>query len=111
MAEERINAEQVQHVAGLAKLEFTADELGTFTGQLEKIIGMFEELSAVDTTDVPATMRLDDDTNRLGQANMRPDKAVKSDEALRQALLKNAPETANGLIKVPAIIDESGDGE
>ena len=37
--------------------------------------------------------------------------AVKSDEALREALLKNAPETANGLIKVPAIIDESGDGE
>jgi len=25
--------------------------------------------------------------------------------------LANAPETANGLIKVPAIIDESGDGE
>ncbi|MFB9769810.1 Asp-tRNA(Asn)/Glu-tRNA(Gln) amidotransferase subunit GatC [Lactiplantibacillus modestisalitolerans] len=109
MAEERINAEQVQHVAGLAKLAFTPDELGTFTGQLEKIIGMFEELSTVDTTDVPATMRLSDDT--LGENNLRPDKAVKSDEALRQALLANAPEKANGLIKVPAIIDESGDGE
>lgn len=45
MAEERINAEQVQHVASLAKLEFTPDQLAMFTPQLEKIIGMFEELS------------------------------------------------------------------
>lgn len=109
MAEERIDAEQVQHVAGLAKLEFTPIELETFTGQLEKIIGMFEELSTVDTTDVPATMRLSDET--LREANLREDVAVKSDEQLRAALLANAPETANGLIKVPAIIDESGDGE
>lgn len=109
MAEERINADQVQHVAGLAKLEFTPAELGTFTGQLEKIIGMFEELSEVDTTDVPATMRLSDAD--LREDNLREDVAVKSSEELRHALLKNAPETANGLIKVPAIIDESGDGE
>ncbi|CAJ1226928.1 MULTISPECIES: Asp-tRNA(Asn)/Glu-tRNA(Gln) amidotransferase subunit GatC [Lactiplantibacillus] len=109
MAEERINADQVQHVAGLAKLEFTPNELETFTGQLEKIIGMFEELSKVDTTDVPATMRLSDDT--LREATLREDKAVKSDDQLRRALLNNAPETANGLIKVPTIIDESGDGE
>lgn len=111
MAEERINAEQVQHVAGLAKLHFTPAELDTFTGQLEKIIGMFEELSTVDTTGVPATMRLSDETNTLREDNLREDKAVKSDEQLRHALLKNAPETANGLIMVPTIIDESGDGE
>ena len=106
MAEERINAEQVQHVASLAKLEFTPDQLAMFTPQLEKIIGMFEELSTVDTTGVPVTSRMSDHTNTL-----REDVAVKSDEALREALLKNAPETANGLMKVPAIIDESGDGE
>ncbi|MFC6294234.1 Asp-tRNA(Asn)/Glu-tRNA(Gln) amidotransferase subunit GatC [Lactiplantibacillus daoliensis] len=104
MAEERINAEQVAHVAGLAKLEFTPDQLETFTGQLEKIIGMFEELSTVDTEGVPVTSRVTDRHNAL-----REDVAVKSDE--RAALLANAPETANGLIKVPAIIDESGDGE
>ncbi|MGL5104307.1 MAG: Asp-tRNA(Asn)/Glu-tRNA(Gln) amidotransferase subunit GatC, partial [Limosilactobacillus fermentum] len=42
---------------------------------------------------------------------MREDVAVKSSDQERQALLDNAPETANGLIKVPAIIDESEDGE
>ena len=66
---------------------------------------MFEELSTVDTT-VYRYVTDGDHTNTL-----REDVAVKSDEALREALLKNAPETANGLIKVPAIIDESGDGE
>ena len=82
------------------------NKCNTFTPQLEKIIGMFEELSTVDTTGVPVTSRMSDHTNTL-----REDVAVKSNEALREALLKNAPETANGLIKVPAIIDESGDGE
>ncbi|ETY74831.1 Asp-tRNA(Asn)/Glu-tRNA(Gln) amidotransferase subunit GatC [Lactiplantibacillus fabifermentans] len=104
MAEERITADQVAHVAGLAKLEFTPDQLDMFTGQLEKIIGMFEELDAVDTTDVPVTSQVSDRRNAL-----RDDVAVKSND--REALLANAPETANGLIKVPAIIDESGDGE
>lgn len=37
---------------------------------------------------------------------MREDVAVKSSDQERQALLDNAPVTANGLIKVPAIIDE-----
>ena len=41
---------------------------------------------------------------------MREDVAVKSNE--REALLKNAPDTEGGLIKVPAIMDdESEDGE
>ncbi|VDG17625.1 Asp-tRNA(Asn)/Glu-tRNA(Gln) amidotransferase subunit GatC [Lactiplantibacillus mudanjiangensis] len=104
MAEERINAEQVKHVAELAKLEFTTEQLTMFTGQLEKIIGMFEDLSKVDTTDVPVTSRVSDRQNAL-----RDDVAVKSND--REALLANAPQAANGLIKVPAIIDESGDGE
>jgi len=104
MAEERINAEQVKHVAELAKLEFTPDQLEMFTGQLEKIIGMFEELSKVDTTGVPVTSQVNDRRNAL-----RDDVAVQSNQ--RQALLANAPETAEGLIRVPTIIDESGDGE
>ena len=42
---------------------------------------------------------------------MREDKAVKSSKEEVEALLKNAPDTDGGYIKVPAIIDESEDGE
>lgn len=104
MAEERITKDQVQHVAELAKLEFNDADLQKFTGQLESIIGLFEQLNEVDTTDVPVTTQVNDRHNAL-----RDDVAVRSDQ--RDALLANAPETERGMIKVPAIIDESGDGE
>ena len=42
---------------------------------------------------------------------MREDKAVKSSKEETDALLNNAPDTDDGYIKVPAIIDESEDGE
>lgn len=49
-------------------------------------------------------------TSPTDQVNaMREDIAVNSNQ--REALLDNAPDTEEGYIKVPAIIDESGDGE
>ena len=43
-----INEEQVKHVAKLAKLSFSDDELTGFTDQLGKIIDMVEQLGEVD---------------------------------------------------------------
>ena len=71
-----ITANEVKHVASLAKLEFTDEELQKFTGQMDEIINMVEQLGEVDTTDVPVTSTV----------------------------------TEDGLIKVPAIIDESEEG-
>lgn len=99
-----INEEQVQHVASLAKLEFSDDQLGKFTDQLESIIDMFETIDAVDTTGVKPMTSATDQVNV-----MREDKAINSHQ--REALLNNAPDAEEGYIKVPAIIDESGDGE
>ena len=50
-----INEEQVKHVAKLAKLSFSDDELTGFTDQLGKIIDMVEQLGEVDTEGVPFT--------------------------------------------------------
>ena len=50
-----ITANEVKHVASLAKLEFTDEELQKFTGQMDEIINMVEQLGEVDTTDVPVT--------------------------------------------------------
>ena len=48
-----ISEEQVKHVAKLAKLSFSDDELHEFTSQLGKIIDMVETLEEVDTEGVP----------------------------------------------------------
>ncbi|EHS85694.1 Glutamyl-tRNA amidotransferase subunit C [Limosilactobacillus gastricus PS3] len=103
---ENLDREQVQHVAELAKLSFTDAELDHFVPQLEEIIDLFNQLAEVDTEQVKPMTTATDEVNVL-----REDEAVKSSEAMRQALLANAPETEDGLIRVPAILDESEDGE
>ena len=98
-----ITANEVKHVASLAKLEFTDEELQKFTGQMDEIINMVEQLGEVDTTDVPVTSTVTEEVNV-----MREDVAVKGTD--RTLLMKNVPEAKDGLIKVPAIIDESEEG-
>ena len=98
-----ITANEVKHVASLAKLEFTDEELQKFTGQLDEIINIVEQLGEVDTTDVPVTSTVTEEVNV-----MREDVAVKGTD--RTLLMKNVPEEKDGLIKVPAIIDESEEG-
>ena len=98
-----ITANEVKHVASLAKLEFTDEELQKFTGQIDEIINMVEQLGEVDTTDVPVTSTVTEEVNV-----MREDVAVKGTD--RTLLMKNVPEEKDGLIKVPAIIDESEEG-
>ncbi len=98
-----ITANEVKHVASLAKLEFTDEELQKFTGQMDEIINMVEQLGEVDTTDVPVTSTVTEEVNV-----MREDVAVRGTD--RNLLMKNVPEEKDGLIKVPAIIDESEEG-
>jgi len=98
-----ITASEVAHVASLAKLSFNAEELEKFTGQMDEIINMVQELSEVDTTDVPVTTHVTDAFNV-----MREDVAVKGTD--RELLMQNVPESQDGYIKVPAIIDESEEG-
>lgn len=95
-----IGSEEVKHVAGLAKLAFKDEELAKFTGQMDEIINMVRQLSEVDTTDVPVTTHVTDAINTL-----REDVAVKGTD--RDLLMKNVPQSQDGYIKVPAIIDES----
>ncbi|MDN7146099.1 Asp-tRNA(Asn)/Glu-tRNA(Gln) amidotransferase subunit GatC [Liquorilactobacillus mali] len=95
-----ISASEVEHVAGLAKLAFTDEELQKFTGQMDEIIGMVQQLSEVDTDGIPVTTHVTDATGV-----MREDVAVSGTP--REELMRNVPQHQDGYIKVPAIIDES----
>ena len=97
-----ITADKVKHVASLAKLAFTDEQLQKFTGQMDEIIKMVQQLSEVDTTGVPVTTHVTDAKNVL-----RADVSEKGTD--RDLLLKNCPDSQDGYIKVPAIIDESGE--
>ena len=98
-----ISEEQVKHVAKLAKLSFSPEELTGFTEQLSKIIDMVELLEEVDTTGVPFTSNVAEAINV-----MRED--VSQEGTDRNELMRNVPESQDGYIKVPAIIDNGEAG-
>lgn len=98
-----ITEEQVKHVAKLAKLSFADADLDKFTDQLGKIIDMVELLEEVDTEGVPFTSNVVETVNV-----MRPDRAQAGWD--RNELMKNVPESENGFIKVPAILDDGEAG-
>lgn len=94
-----VSKEQIKHVAELARLSFSDEELDHFTEQFDNIIDMVEQLNNVDTTGVPVMTQVTDLVNVL-----RDDAA--QTPTPRAELMKNVPESANGLIKVPAIMEK-----
>jgi aspartyl-tRNA(Asn)/glutamyl-tRNA(Gln) amidotransferase subunit C len=92
-----IDREQVRKVALLARLELTESEEEQFTTQLSSILEYFEQLSELDTEDVPPTTRAIETSNvtRLDQLQPFDDK---------DALLKAAPEQEDQYFRVPQIL-------
>ncbi|MFC6314303.1 Asp-tRNA(Asn)/Glu-tRNA(Gln) amidotransferase subunit GatC [Lapidilactobacillus achengensis] len=95
-----ISKDQVAHVAKLARLSFSEAELEQFTHQLDQIIAMENELAEVPTDGVTPTTQVSDERNVF-----RADVPVTGGPT-RDQLLQNVPESKDGLIKVPTIIDK-----
>lgn len=94
----KITKEQVEHIAHLARLEIKAEEIETYTNQLEKIVSLVEKLSVVDTENIKPTYHVLDLVNVF-----REDVAKAGLD--REAVLKNAYDKEAGQFKVPTILD------
>ncbi len=92
-----IDREQVHKVANLARLEMTAQEEEQMTAQISSILEYFQQLSELDTTDIPPTTRAIDVSNVT-----RPDELEPYPD--REALLGEAPEQDGDFFKVPQIL-------
>ncbi|AQP52925.1 aspartyl/glutamyl-tRNA(Asn/Gln) amidotransferase subunit C [Vagococcus penaei] len=93
-----ITKEEIQRVAQLSKLTFSDADLELYTEQMGKIIAMMEKLENVDTEGVPFTSNVTERVSVLREDNVLTGES-------REELLKNVPETEDGFIKVPAIMD------
>ena len=93
----------VEHVAYLARLGLTADELTRLEGQLNHILDQYEKLAELDTDDIPPTAQTIELANIL-----RDDVAMPS--LPPEAVLANAPERQGDFFVVPAILggDQGG---
>lgn len=95
----KIDRDEVRKVAHLARLELASDEEEQLTTQLSSILEYFEQLSELDTADVPPTARAIDVSNvtRVDQHQPCAD---------RQTILDCAPDRADEFFKVPQIMGE-----
>ena len=93
-----LTREQVRHVAELAKLKLTEQEVELFREQLSAILDNVAQLDELDTDAIPPTAAV------LPLSNVtRADEHRPSYE--RDAMLANAPWAEDGLIKVRAVLD------
>lgn len=91
-----ISEEQVRHVANLARLGLTDEEIERMGGQLGAILASIDKIGELDLADVPPT------ENPLNLTNvLRPDEP--RNELPRQEALSVAPESVDDLFAVPRI--------
>jgi aspartyl-tRNA(Asn)/glutamyl-tRNA(Gln) amidotransferase subunit C len=89
-----ITREQVLHVAKLARLALTEEELERLGGQLDAILAAVSKVSELDLSDVPPTSHPLDLVNVLADDEPRP-------SLPRDAALANAPQAEDGAFRVP----------
>ena len=91
-----ISKEDTKHVAKLARLELSEQEVEKFSTQLGNILKYVEQMNEIDTTDVKPMAHPFDIVNV-----MREDEVYY--ENTKDELLKNAPEEEDGFFRVPKI--------
>jgi aspartyl-tRNA(Asn)/glutamyl-tRNA(Gln) amidotransferase subunit C len=91
----------VEHVAHLARLGLTEDELGRLEGQLNHILDQYAVLAELDTGDIAPTAQTIELENILREDVARP--SLPAEEVLAQA-----PERERDYFVVPPILGEHG---
>ncbi|MDT4911125.1 MAG: aspartyl-tRNA(Asn)/glutamyl-tRNA(Gln) amidotransferase subunit [Pseudonocardiales bacterium] len=95
----RISRADVAHLARLARLAVTEDELEVFAGQLDVILGAVARVREVAAEDIPPTSHAVPMTNVF-----RPDENWES--LPRDAVLASAPAVEENKFRVPRILAE-----
>jgi aspartyl-tRNA(Asn)/glutamyl-tRNA(Gln) amidotransferase subunit C len=91
-----ITRDDVLHVARLARLELSDEEVERFGGQLSAILDAVGKVSELDLDDVPPTSHPLDLVNVFGEDVPRP--CLSREEALA-----NAPDPEDGFFGVPPV--------
>jgi aspartyl-tRNA(Asn)/glutamyl-tRNA(Gln) amidotransferase subunit C len=94
-----LSRKDVAHLARLARLAVTDEELDLFAGQLAAVLDAVAQVGQAPTEDVPPT------THAVPMTNvMRPD--VVRPSLAPEAVLAGAPAAEDGRFRVPRILQE-----
>ncbi|HWB65269.1 MAG TPA: Asp-tRNA(Asn)/Glu-tRNA(Gln) amidotransferase subunit GatC [Mycobacteriales bacterium] len=94
-----VSRDDVAHLARLARIAMTDEELDAMAGQLDVIIGAVSRVQEVAAADIPPTSHAVPVTNVFRPDAPRP--GLTADEALAAA-----PAAEAGRFRVPRILDE-----
>lgn len=87
----------IEHVASLAKLKLSKEEIDTFTPQLKEIIEIFSSLNEIDTKNVEPSFQPVELRNAFRKDI--PRKCLSQEDALSQTILKK-----DGYFKGPKVV-------
>lgn len=93
-----LSRERVEHIADLAKLDLSEEEVATYQAQLSAILEHFEQLQELETEEIPPTA-----TVLPLRSVTRPDEV--EPPLARRKILDNAPEAEDGCFRVPAVLE------
>ncbi|SDE20211.1 aspartyl/glutamyl-tRNA(Asn/Gln) amidotransferase subunit C [Blastococcus fimeti] len=96
---DRLTRDEVAHLAHLARLAVTDEELDLFAGQLGAVLDAVAQVGRADVADVPPTTHAVPMTNVFREDVARP-------SLPRDAVLAGAPAAEDGRIRVPRILGE-----
>jgi aspartyl-tRNA(Asn)/glutamyl-tRNA(Gln) amidotransferase subunit C len=94
---ERLSRDEVLHVAHLARLDLSEDEVDLFTGQLAAVLEHAADVAALDTSGVPPTAHPLPLENVFREDVVQP--SLERDEVLAEA-----PDAEDGRFRAPPIL-------
>jgi len=74
-----LSEEEVRHIAKLARIELTEEEVRKFTVQMGGVLEYVEVLQEVDTDGVPETSQVTGLTNVMEEDEIRPSQSSRED--------------------------------
>jgi len=93
-----VSTEQVRHIAKLARIAMSEEEIERLAPELNNILGWIEQLAEVNTDGVEPLTAVIDQKLRL-----REDLVTEGN--IRDEILANAPEAQHGFFAVPKVIE------
>ncbi len=96
MGEKRID---VKHIANLAGLDLTDEELQRFQKDLQEILNYFSQIDEVDVSNLSLTYH-----EHLGYQRLRDDIPSAESGLSRDEALANAPDKEDSYFKIPPIL-------
>lgn len=102
----RVSAEEVRHVATLANLDLTPEELPRMARDLDAVLGYIAQLDELDTQNIVPMAQVAD---ALGTEPAGAGESLRSDalrlSVNRTLIMGEAPETDGRFFKVPKVIE------